>query len=152
LYNTDFIVPIELLSERGAPINDWPYLCYNYIELKKGTDGKMFNTKITDFIKKNTKTTDTEIFLQNIKKIHLFSSRKFTFDTGGHDDIVYVRIMSLIALFILTIACINFMNLATAQSTRRNREIGVRKIAGASKQKIIAQFLGESLLIVFTAH
>ncbi len=150
--NFDFIVPIELLSERGAPINDWPYLCYNYIELKKGTDGKMFNTKITDFIKKNTKTTDTEIFLQNIKKIHLFSSRKFTFDIGGHGDIVYVRIMSLIALFILTIACINFMNLATAQSTRRNREIGVRKIAGAGKQKIIAQFLGESLLIVFAAH
>jgi ABC-type antimicrobial peptide transport system permease subunit len=60
--------------------------------------------------------------------------------------------MGLIAVFILLIACINFMNLATAQSARRAKEIGIRKVAGANKRKIIVQFLGESLLIVFVAH
>jgi hypothetical protein len=111
----DFLVPIELLKERGAPINDWRYLCYNYIELQKGTDGKLLDNKIRDFLKKHIKGSDSEIFLQNIKKIHLFSSRKFTYDISGHGDITSVRILGLIAVFILLIACINFMNLATAQ-------------------------------------
>ena len=61
-------------------------------------------------------------------------------------------LVSLVAVLILTIACINFMNLSTAQSSRRAKEIGVRKVAGANKRKIIFQFLGESLLIVFVAH
>jgi putative ABC transport system permease protein len=148
----DFLVPIELLKERGAPINDWQYLCYNYIELQKETDGRLFDNKIRDFLKKHIKGSDSEIFLQNIKKIHLFSSRKFTYDIGGHGDIASVRILSLIAIIILLIACINFMNLATAQSARRAREIGVRKVAGATKPKIITQFLGESLFIVLIAH
>jgi putative ABC transport system permease protein len=148
----DFIVPIELLEERGSPLNDWHFLCYNYIELKKGIDSRTVNNKILDLIKKNTRGSNAEIFLQNIKKIHLFSSRKYTFDIGGHGDITYIRIMSLIAVFILLIACINFMNLSTAQSARRAKEIGVRKVAGANKRKIIVQFLGESLLIVFVAH
>ncbi len=148
----DFIVPIELLTERGAPINDWEFRCYNYIELSKGTDGKIVDKKIREFIKKHCKGSNSEIFLQNIKRIHLFSSRKYTFDISGHGDITYVRIMGLIAVFILMIACINFMNLATAQSARRAKEIGIRKVAGASKRKIIFQFLGESLLIVFVAH
>ena len=71
-----------------------------------------------------------------------------TQDIKGNGDITYVRIMSLIAVFILLIACINFMNLSTAQSARRAREIGIRKVAGANKRKIIFQFLGESLLMV----
>ena len=148
----DFIVPIELLNERGAPLNDWAFLCYNYIELKKGTDGKLVDNKIRDFIKRNKQGGNAEIFLQNIKKIHLFSAKKYTFDISGNGDITYVRIMGLIAAFILLIACINFMNLSTAQSVRRAKEIGVRKVAGANKRKIIVQFLGESLLIVFVAH
>jgi putative ABC transport system permease protein len=148
----DFLVPMELLKERGGPPDDWVFLCYNYIELKKGTDGILLENKIRDYLKKHIKGSNSEILLQNIKKIHLFSSRKYTYDIGGHGDITYVRIMGLIAIFILLIACINFMNMATAQSARRAREIGVRKVAGASKQKIIVQFLGESLLIVFVAH
>jgi ABC-type antimicrobial peptide transport system permease subunit len=148
----DFIVPIEILAEFGAPINDWEFLCYNYVELNKGADSKIVNEKIRNFMKENKKGSNSEIFLQNIKKIHLFSSRKYTFDIGGHGDITYVRIMSLIAVFILLIACVNYMNLNTAQSARRAKEIGVRKVAGANKRKIIVQFTGESLLIVFVAH
>jgi putative ABC transport system permease protein len=148
----DFLVPVELLSERGAPLSDWGFRCYNYIELEKGTDSKLVADKIRGFLNKHSKGSNSEIFLQNIKKIHLFSSRKYTYDISGHGDITYVRIMALIAVFILLIACINFMNLSTAQSARRAKEIGIRKVAGANKRKIVFQFLGESLLIVFLAH
>ena len=148
----DILFPSEFLKQIGAPINDWGFRCYNYIELQKGTDSKIVDKKILDFIKKNKKESDSEIFLQNIKKIHLFSSQKYAYDISGHGDITYVRILSLVAVFILLIACINFMNLSTAQSARRAREIGVRKVTGANKRKIVAQFLGESLLIVLVAH
>jgi len=136
----------------GVPIDDWRVRCYNYLELNKGTDSKTVDKKILDFLRNNKKGLNSEIFLQNIKKIHLFSSRKYVYDIIGHGDITYVRILSLVAVFILIIACINFMNLSTAQSGRRSREIGIRKMAGANKRKIIVQFLGESLLIVLVAH
>lgn len=148
----DFLVPFELMKERGGPFTEWEFRCYNYIELKSGTDGKLIENKIMDVLKKHINGSNSVILLQNIKKIHLFSSRKYTYDISGHGDITYVRIMTLIAIFILIIACINFMNLSTAQSARRAREIGLRKVAGANKQKIIIQFLGEALLIVFVSH
>ena len=149
----DFLVPFKLLKEVGLNFNDWAgFRCPTFIELKEGTDSKLVGIKIKDIIQRNLKESKSEIFIQNIKKIHLFSSGKYTEVIGTPGDITYVRILSLIAAFILIIACINFMNLSTAQSVRRAREIGVRKVAGANKGKIVIQFLGESLLIVFVAH
>jgi putative ABC transport system permease protein len=148
----NFLVPIEWLTELGAHINGWGERFNTYIELKKGTDSKIVDKKILDFIKKHNKESNSKIFLQNIKKIHLYSSGKYIADDYATGDITYVRILSLIAVFILIIACINFLNLSTAQSARRAREIGVRKVAGANKRKIIVQFLGESLMIVLVAH
>jgi ABC-type antimicrobial peptide transport system permease subunit len=148
----NFLVPIEWLTDLGGHINGWSERFNTYIELKKGTDSKIVDKKILDFIKKHNKESNSEIFLQNIKKIHLFSSGKYLADDYGTGDITYVRILSLIAVFILIIACINFLNLSTAQSARRAREIGVRKVAGANKGKIVVQFLGESLMIVLVAH
>ena len=148
----NFLVPIEWLTDLGAHINGWGERFNTYIELKKGTDSKIVDKKILDFIKKHNKESNSEIFLQNIKKIHLYSSGKYEADDYGTGDITYVRILSLIAVFILIIACINFLNLSTAQSARRAKEIGVRKMAGANKRKIVFQFLGESLMIVLVAH
>ena len=148
----DILFPSEFLKQIGAPVNDWGFRCYNYIELQKGTDSKKVDEKILDFISKHNKGSNSDIFLQNIKKIHLFSSRKYTYDITGHGDISNVRILSLIAVFILLIACINFMNLSTAQSAMRAREIGVRKVTGATKRIIAIQFLGESMVIVLVAQ
>ena len=150
----DFLISTDFFVESGAHINGWEDRgrSYSYVELRKGTDSKLVDKKIQNFIKKHKKGSDAEIFLQNIKKIHLYSSRKYNYDISGNGDITYVMILGLIAVFILLIACINFMNLSTAQSARRAKEIGLRKVAGANKQKIIVQFLGESLLIVFVAH
>jgi len=145
----DILLPADW---NGLPDDEWNWRQYNYIELKNGTDSKSVGDKIKDVLKKHKQNSNSEIFLQNIKKIHLFSSGKYTYDISGHGDITYVRVLSLIAVFILLIACINFMNLSTAQSARRAREIGIRKVAGANKQKIILQFLSESLLIVLFAH
>jgi putative ABC transport system permease protein len=149
----NFLVPFEFLGDLGANINDWGNIqCFTYIQLLKGTDRKIIDNKIRNFLREDDKRKDTEIFLQNIKKIHLFSSGKYAGDISGHGDITYVRILSLIAVFILIIACINFMNLTTAQSVRRAKEIGLRKVAGATRIKIVVQFLGESLLIAFAAY
>jgi ABC-type antimicrobial peptide transport system permease subunit len=148
----NFLVPIDWLTELGGHINDWNERFHTYVELQKGTDSKIIDEKIQGFLTTHVKGSQSEIFLQNIKKIHLFSSGKYTYDLSGHGDITYVRIMGLIALFILLIACINFMNLSTAQSAKRAKEIGIRKVAGANKGKLIIQFLSESLLIVFVAQ
>jgi len=149
----DFLIPFEFYSELGADLNEWRYnATYTYIELLKGTDSKNVESKIRNILKQKANVSRADIFLQNIKEIHLFSYGKYHADVSGHGDITYIRILSIIAAFILIIACVNFMNLSTAQAARRAREIGVRKVAGANKRKIIFQFLGEYLMIVFVAH
>jgi putative ABC transport system permease protein len=149
----NILIPVEWMSILAPhQLDGWNERFNTYIELKEGTDSKIVEAKIHDFIKRHNKESNSEIFLQNIKKVHLFSLGKYFADSYGTGDITYVRILSLIAVFILVIACINFLNLSTAQSSRRAREIGVRKVSGASKQKIILQFLGESLMIVLVAH
>jgi len=148
----NILIPVEWLSLLAAHTDGWNERFNTYIELKKGTESKIVEAKIHDFIKRHNKESNSEIFLQNIKKVHLYSLGKYFADSYGTGDITYVRILSMIAVFILIIACINFLNLSTAQSARRAREIGVRKAAGANKRKIVFQFLGESLLIVLVAH
>ncbi len=148
----DFLVPAEFMKVLGATPDEWNMLDHNFIELAEGTDIKRTNEKIRDLLKNHMEGSSSELFLQNIKRIHLYSSKKFTYDFSGLGDITYVRMMCLIAFFILVIACINFMNLSTAQYVQRAKEIGMRKITGSGRWKIITRFLGESLLIVFVAQ
>jgi len=148
----DLLIPIKLTKEFESLKNDMQVFCYNYVELIKGTDSKLVNEKIRNFLKDHSSKMTFGISLQNIKKIHLYSSGKYEQDIKGNGDITNVRIMCLIAVFILLIACINFMNLYTAQSARRTREIGLRKVVGANRRKIFVQFMEESLLLVLISH
>ena len=84
-----------------------------------------------------------------LEKIHLYSDK--IDETAANGDIQYVYIFSIIGFFILLIACINFMNLSTARSTNRAKEVGVRKVVGATRQNLIRQFLSESILISLIA-
>ena len=83
--------------------------------------------------------------MQPMKKINFYTY------TGESSYIVYLYIFSVIAFFILLIACINFMNLSTARSDNRAKEVGMRKVAGANKSNIVKQFFGESILTTFLA-
>ena len=100
--------------------------------------------------KKGEPTFDAIFQLQSLEKIHLYS-KHILYDVNGQGDITYVRLFSIVAIFILLVACINFMNLATARSARRAKEVGVRKVIGASRGQLVRQFLSESLLITFVS-
>jgi ABC-type antimicrobial peptide transport system permease subunit len=125
-----------------------------YIMLRAGTDAKAFETKITKFLDNYNKDQNPHSYIRlGIEKygdIYLHSN----FDKNGNISggrIQYVQLFSIIAVFILLIACINFMNLTTARSVKRAREIGVRKVVGAMRFALIKQFIGEALVIVSIA-
>ena len=147
-----YLISIKLLEEFGGNTDGWNERFHVYVQLREGVSDNSMNEKIKDFVKIHVNGSSSEIFLQNIQKIHLFSANKYAYDVRGNGDIQYVRILGWVAIFILLIACINFMNLATAQSSMRAKEIGVRKLAGAGRKKLIFQFMGESLIIVMVAH
>lgn len=119
---------------------------YTYVRLKSNVTSTQVEASMKPFYKRyaNTGAGNGEPILQPITDVHLYSDYKDGKPVGGR--IEYVRIFSVVALFILLIACINFMNLATARSAIRAQEVGVRKVVGALRSSLIGQFMSESLL------
>ncbi|WP_299903047.1 ABC transporter permease [uncultured Aquimarina sp.] len=160
-----------LLSMANVDYNFGDYLSHNfhtYIVLKEGTDYKKFNNNFREVIAKyslpqisqftNIKSIEDiessgnklEYSLIPLTDIHLHSTQNIELSTNG--SIKYVYIFSAVALFILLIACTNFMNLTTARSSGRAKEVGIRKVLGTEKKSLVLQFLSESTLIVVLAH
>ncbi|MFD2561249.1 ABC transporter permease [Aquimarina rubra] len=160
-----------LLSMANVNYGFGDYLSHNfhtYIVLREGTDYKKFNNNFKEVIAKyslpqisqfteiksmediEASGNKIEYSLIPIKDIHLHSSRSVELSANG--SIKYVYIFSAVALFILLIACTNFMNLTTARSSGRAKEVGIRKVLGTGKKSLILQFLSESTLIVVIAH
>ncbi|GAB3907429.1 ABC transporter permease [Mucilaginibacter boryungensis] len=132
---------------------------YTYLLLPKGYNAERINGQLSPFLDKyvqfkgmpaGLKTSKvTKLTLQKLTDIHLRSHLDDEIENNG--NITRVYIFSIIALFILLIACINYMNLSTARSALRAKEIGIRKVIGAQRQEIIRQFLSESVLITWVA-
>ncbi len=146
----DFLMSYDIWFKE----NDWAKEWDNngprcYVLLAPNTSVDKVNTKIKNYIKTKEKDSNVELFLQNYGESYLYSNWEAGKQNGGR--IEYVRIFSIVAIIILVIACINFMNLATARSLNRAREIGIRKVVGARKRQLMGQFLGESLLVSFLA-
>jgi putative ABC transport system permease protein len=129
---------------------------YTYLLLREGASAEDLETKLPDFTDKHAAAQIKTILgstlssrLQPLQDIHLRSNLQHEISPPG--DILYVYIFSMVAVFILLIACINFMNLATARSASRSKEVGMRKVVGASRSQLVKQFLGESLLFTLFA-
>ena len=155
-FRFDLCIPFEYIKNIGYTIDQYGWNSYySYVELPEGADYVKVNEKIRDFIMVKTadpatkvddpSTSQIDLFLFPLEDIYLHSV------TGKGGNIRYVYIFAVIAVFILVIACINFMNLSTARAARRSREIGMRKVAGACRRQIILQFIGESMLVTWIA-
>jgi len=116
-----------------------------FVVLNEGVAEESFAKEVSNFIKEKHKQSIITLWVQPFSKSYLYSRFENGQAVGGRID--YVYLFSIIALFILFIACINFMNLSTAKATRRLKEIGVKKAIGAGRGSLIAQYLWESILI-----
>jgi putative ABC transport system permease protein len=139
---------------------------FTYIVLKKGSDYKKLEAKFPGMVEKymgpqiqksmgmslaqfRTKGNELGFVLQPLIGIHLYSNTNYELEPGGNAD--YVYIFGGIAIFMMIVACINFINLSTASASKRAKEVGVRKVAGSGRFQLIKQFLLESLLITMIA-
>jgi hypothetical protein len=124
----------------------------SYVLLKPGASQAAFDAKIKNVTIDHTSgagKSTTQVFTHRFTDAYLYSRSENGHYVGGR--IERVRLFGIIAGFILLIACINFMNLSTARSAKRAKEVGIRKVVGASKEKLVGQFLGESVLLAFLA-
>lgn len=142
----DFIINFEMVLEKISWINDWQGdEATTYVTLENGIDIEQFNTMFEEYIKSKPGRENNSLFLQKYSLKYLFGNYENGRPIAGR--IIYIRLFTIVALFILAIACINFMNLSTAQATRKMKEIGVKKAIGANKGTLIIQFLVEAIMI-----
>jgi hypothetical protein len=135
------VIPFEILSQLTNDWNKWKPNNYNtYVLLQEEASHREVGRKISTIVQKNDPGNNTKLHLHPLNKVHLHA-------IGGGGPITYVYIFSAMAVFVLLIACINFMNLTTARSGERAREVGVRKVVGADRGVLMRQFFGESVLM-----
>ena len=140
----DILVPFDYLKEVGEFNDGWGNNSIRtYVQLHENAIPDTVNRKLTKVVRDHEETT-TDFLVLPFTRIHLHQHFGYGHDPGA---IVLVYIFSIIAAFVLLIACINFMNLSTARSANRAREIGMRKVMGGTRQDLIFQFFGESFLL-----
>jgi predicted permease len=155
----DYILPLSAIAQTDYDLknNAWGnFNYYSYIQLDKSfkrstASVEKLNAQLDAFYKTKVPSTELKIsfHLQPLTDIHLRSNLQV--DLPGNGNIQYVNIFFIVAIFILVVACINYMNLATARSARRAKEVGLRKVVGADRKQLIGQFLGESMMVSLIA-
>jgi len=145
----DMIIPYEFLEKTGRTNEQFgSNSILTFVQLQENIPVEQVNEKIFGFIRTREPESLTDLELMPFTRIHLHEYFGYEKDAGA---IQYVYIFSIIAIFVLLIACINFMNLATARSASRAREVGLRKVVGALKGNLIRQFYGESIIFALIA-
>lgn len=153
--DVSFISPWKLFEEDQGFKNvsdPWRCNCYlGYVQVADNADMNKVSAKIKDIkldkVEKSELKQHPQVFLNPMSRWHLFSEFKNGISVGGR--IQYVWLFGIIGLFVLLLACINFMNLSTARSEKRAKEVGIRKSIGSLRSQLITQFFSESLLIAF---
>ena len=142
----DYLINFEFFwEENGQWLHQWGNNNVRlFVQLAPGVEWEEFSDKITNLLEEKNDHNAVQLFLHPLSKLHLYSSWDNGVQDGGR--IRYVRIFTIIAFFILLIASINFMNLATAQAVKRAKEVGLRKVVGAYKSNLVTQFLSESVV------
>jgi len=149
LFGFDAVLPYSFLNEIGMNTSNWGNnSILTFVLLNNGSDVTAVNKKLTDVVLEHLPETVTKYLLFPLTDIHLRSQFGFK---ESKASVITVYIFTLIAVFILIIACINFLNLATAKAATRAREIAVKKVAGADRKTLAFQFMMESVLLVFIA-
>ncbi|RTL58783.1 MAG: FtsX-like permease family protein [Sphingobacteriales bacterium] len=152
-FNFEYLIPWNYLVRTGGDDSSWGNnSTRTYALLKPGVSIDAANGKLKSIKYQYTKDNDDkkwEMFLYPASRWRLYSNFTNGKEDGGLID--FVKLFAVIALFILLIACINFMNLSTARSEKRAKEVGIRKVVGAQKQSLVSQFIGESVFLAFIA-
>ena len=145
----DAVIPYELLRTQGVNLENWDNnTTLTFALLRNNTEPDSVATKVHALVAKHDSGEDQTYSLRPLTEIHLHSYFGFG---GKRGNAQYITLFSVIAVFVLLIACINFMNLSTARSVKRAREVGMRKVVGAVKRQIVTQFYGESCMFTFLA-
>jgi putative ABC transport system permease protein len=154
----DVVAPFETMGKiQERDLTRWgSNSFYTYVLLKDGADPRALEAKLVPFIAKyeaehgwKHEGQHSRYFLQALTRIHLHSRANFDFGLIG--DARFVLLFASIAVLVLVIACVNYMNLATARSLKRAREVGLRKVVGAGKAQLVRQFLGDSMVLTSIA-
>jgi putative ABC transport system permease protein len=147
----NLIASMESLAEWSEMTNWYSTMFYTYIKVRPNVNMKEFSQKIVHFADKyvadrlNPRGVSYNYSLLPVSRIHLHSPVRNDIEPTGNASYVYIFLF--VGFFILLIACLNFMNLSTAQSAKRAKEVGLRKVVGAQRLQLVGQFLGESLMV-----
>jgi putative ABC transport system permease protein len=144
-FHFDFLSPFSTYvdihgRDRVLRWSGWSY--YTYVQLREDADPAQLELKLTTLLRRHSQDSTQTLRLQPLKDIHFYGGTNF--DIESNTDIRNIYLFSAIALFILLIACFNYMNLSTARASRRAKEVGMRKVIGATQKTLVRQFLTES--------